>query len=225
MDQSGVLEPVAPGEAVPEFSVPAITRDGDIGLGDYRGRSPLMLGLFRGVYCPFCRRHIAMLDAIGRKLRHLGIETLAIVTTPVERARTYFRYRPTKMTLASDPAMSVHRALRLPSQKETEGPMQWPHTVNFKEVDTYLINPGDELAEAVPASQAGRLLDRKDGFTYEAGDSDEAQATWNQLGGLFLIDADGIVRWAYVEAMAGPADIGAFPKEADILAAATTLTP
>ena len=204
MDQNGFAKPVAPGEAAPEFSVPAITRDGDIGLGDYRG--PLMVGLFRGVYCPFCRRHIAMLDATGRKLLGIGVETLAIVTTPVERARTYFRYRPTKMTLASDPEMSVHRAFRLPSQKETEGPMQWPHTVNFKEIDTYLINPGDELAEAVPASQAGKLLDRKDGFA-----------------GLFLIDADGIVRWAYVEAMAGPADIGAFPKEADILAAAAVL--
>ncbi len=53
MDQNTISRPVAPGEAAPEFAVSAITRDGDIGLGDYRGRVPLMLGLFRGVYCPF----------------------------------------------------------------------------------------------------------------------------------------------------------------------------
>ena len=223
MDQSSISEPVAPGEAAPEFSVPAITRDGDIGLGDYRGRIPFMLGLFRGVYCSFCRRHIAMLDAIGRKLLGVGTETLAIVTTPVERARTYFRYRPTEMTLASDPAMSVHRAFRLPSWEVTDGPMQWPRKINLEEIDTFRINPFDELAEAVPVSQASKLLDREDGFAYEAGDREEANTTWNQLGGLYLIDADGIVRWAYVEAMAGPADIGAFPNEADMLAAATTL--
>ena len=223
MDQSSVSQPVAPGETAPDFSVSAITRDGNVGLGDYRGGTPLMLGLFRGVYCPFCRRHIAMLDAIGRKLLGVGTETLAIVTTPVERARAYFRYRPTKMTLGSDPAMSVHRAFRLPSHEETEGPMQWPHTINFKEINTYLVNPCDELAEAVPLPEAGKLLDRKDGFAYEAGDREEANTTWNQLGGLYLIDADGIVRWAYFEAIASPADFGAFPKEADILAAAAVL--
>ena len=39
-----------PGEPAPDFSVPAANRDGSVSLTDFRGRSPLLLALFRGVY-------------------------------------------------------------------------------------------------------------------------------------------------------------------------------
>ena len=44
-----------PGEPAPDFTLAAIHRDGTLALADYRGRSPLLLALFRGLYCPFCR--------------------------------------------------------------------------------------------------------------------------------------------------------------------------
>jgi hypothetical protein len=44
---------------------PAVHRDGTVPLGDYRGRSPLLLAFFRGIYCPFCRRQIAKLGPYG----------------------------------------------------------------------------------------------------------------------------------------------------------------
>ena len=56
-----------------------------------------------------------MLDTISRALIDVGVETLAIVTSPVERARLYFRYRPPKMLLASDTRMAVHGAFGLPT--------------------------------------------------------------------------------------------------------------
>jgi peroxiredoxin len=38
------------GDRVPEITVPAITRDGSVSLADYRGRSAVLLALFRGLY-------------------------------------------------------------------------------------------------------------------------------------------------------------------------------
>jgi peroxiredoxin len=42
--------PVQPGERAPDFTVAAVNRRGSVSLNDYRGRSPLLLALFRGVY-------------------------------------------------------------------------------------------------------------------------------------------------------------------------------
>lgn len=39
-----------PGQPAPDFTLPAIHREGKISLADYKGRSPLLLGLFRGIY-------------------------------------------------------------------------------------------------------------------------------------------------------------------------------
>jgi peroxiredoxin len=42
--------PVLPGEPAPDFTVAATNREGRLSLADYRGRSPLFLALFRGLY-------------------------------------------------------------------------------------------------------------------------------------------------------------------------------
>jgi peroxiredoxin len=39
-----------------------------VSLDDYRGRSPVLLAMFRGLYCPFCRRSIAQLGTTTDKL-------------------------------------------------------------------------------------------------------------------------------------------------------------
>jgi hypothetical protein len=53
--------PIRPGELAPDFTLPAVERDGTVSLADYRGRRPLFLALFIGLWCPFCRRAIAQL--------------------------------------------------------------------------------------------------------------------------------------------------------------------
>ena len=45
-----------PGDPAPDFALPAVNRDDQVSLDDYRGRSPVLVGLFRGLHCPFCRR-------------------------------------------------------------------------------------------------------------------------------------------------------------------------
>ena len=208
------------GEPAPDFVLPAITSDGDIALSDLRSRNPVLVGLYRGVYCAFCRRHLARLDAVGRELSSQGIETIAIVTSTVERARLYFKFRKTGLTLASDPAMSVHGAFGLPRFQVTEGPAQWPVSINLEQASTVRINPWGELPEAVPFPEAGMALDRKDGFTYEPTDGADAEASWNQLCGLFLIDPAGLVRWRHVEGEDGLEAITSAADPAEILAAA-----
>ena len=39
-----------PGDPAPNFALPAVNREGQVSLGDYRGRSPVLVGLFRGLH-------------------------------------------------------------------------------------------------------------------------------------------------------------------------------
>ena len=42
--------PLHPGDPAPHFELPAVNREGQVSLGDYRGRSPVLVGLFRGLH-------------------------------------------------------------------------------------------------------------------------------------------------------------------------------
>ena len=42
--------PVQPGEPAPDFTLPAADREESVSLADYRGRSPVLLTLLRGLY-------------------------------------------------------------------------------------------------------------------------------------------------------------------------------
>src|SRR5688500_4493642 len=134
--------PVAAGEPAPDFTLPAVDRQGLISLADYRERSPLFLALFIGLWCPFCRRSIAQMGATETKLKAIGVETLGIVATTPENAQLYFKFRPTKLRLASDPELSTHRAYGLPRPALTPEFETALHTTR--------INPTGELAEPRP---------------------------------------------------------------------------
>ena len=42
--------PLRPGDPAPSFALPAVNREGRVSLDDYRGRSPVLVGLFRGLH-------------------------------------------------------------------------------------------------------------------------------------------------------------------------------
>ena len=50
MTVNGRTTPMAPGEPAPDFTLVAAHGDGTVSLRDYRGRSPVLLALFRGLY-------------------------------------------------------------------------------------------------------------------------------------------------------------------------------
>ena len=111
--------PVVPGEPAPDFALPAVDGTATVSLADYRGRSPVFLSLLIGLWCPFCRRHIAQMGTIENKLKAAGVDTLGVVATPPENARLYFKFRPTRLRLAADPELTTHRAYGVPKPTPT----------------------------------------------------------------------------------------------------------
>ena len=64
--------PIQPGDRAPDFVVPSVNDDRTISLADYRGKTPVLLGLFRGLYCPFCRRSMAQMAAASSPVASLS---------------------------------------------------------------------------------------------------------------------------------------------------------
>jgi peroxiredoxin len=209
--------PIQPGEPAPEFSLPAINHEGIISLAEYRGRSPVFLALFVGLWCPFCRRSIAQMGTMESRIRAAGVETLGVVASAPENARLYFKYRPTRLRLAADPQLSTHRAFGVPKPEVTPELME--------QLGSTRINPTGELPEALPIPEAAMAVDRlHGGHTPTETDQADLQRQWPQLKGQFLIDREGIVRWTNIECGAeGLAGVGKFPTADEILAAIRAL--
>jgi peroxiredoxin len=224
MSEAWSCRAVQPGEPAPGFELPAVTRDGIIRLGDFRGSRPVLLGLFRGLHCPFCRRQIAALGALEDELRAKGVETLGVVTTPAERARTYIRFRPTRLLLASDEERTTHRAYGLARPEITESETAWPHRIALGDVKELRLNPTGELPEPMDPSSADEYLNAKDRFEPLPEEGERAEPAGVQLIGTFLVDRDGIVRWTFLEAANDPNDFGRFPEKREILAAVNSFT-
>jgi peroxiredoxin len=208
--------PVSPGAPAPGFALPAIDGSGTVSLEDYRGKTPLFLALFIGLWCPFCRRAIAEMTGTEPALKQLGVETLCVVATPPENAQLYFKYRPTRLRLAADPGLTTHRAYGVPKPATTPEFMA--------ALETTHVNPGGVLPEPLPVTQVAVALSKLDGYADNETDQADMQRQFPQLKGQFLIDRDGVVRWANIEcANEGLAGIGKFPSREEILAAARSL--
>ena len=214
--------PVVPGEPAPDFTLPAASHEGTVSLADYRGKTPVLLAMMRGLYCAFCRRHIAQLGATRQKLRPLGVEVLAIVAMPPERVRLYYRYRPVGVVLAADPELLTHRAYGVPQPAITP------------DISQAVVSRHLELARElqIPATDLAGIktaLCRRDGFQpVEAEQTDRRD--WSdrhgaQLTAQFLLDRDGIVRWVNIEgAKEELAGLEKFPTDEEFLTAAKRLS-
>jgi peroxiredoxin len=207
------------GQPAPDLTLPAISRDGQVTLADFRGRSPVLLAINRGLWCPFCRRALVQLGATAEKLRALGVETVAVVASGLDRARLYLRYRPSSLLLAADPDLTSHRTFGLPKPALTPELLEAAQSVR--------INPYGDLAAPVPVLEAVDVHNARDSFQLTDVDRHEMQSQFSggpQLTGQFLIDRAGIVRWLHVEcADEGLAGAGKFPSDEQFLAAARAL--
>jgi peroxiredoxin len=218
--------PLRPGDPAPQFLLPAVNREGQISLDDYRGRSPLLIGLFRGLHCPFCRRQLVQLGTTQDKLKAVGVETMAVVNTPLERARLYFKYRPARVLLSADPEAATHRSFGVPAGVlvEDESEASWAQgKVTMGQLLGVKVNPTGELPEPQNVFVASETLNKRDGFEVTEVDQQIAAAHGLQLGGHFLIDRTGIVRWRYIEAAERIEDLSKFPTDEEILGAARAL--
>jgi len=218
--------PTAVGDPAADFVVPAVDGDGTIALTDFKGRQPLFLGLYRGLHCPFCRRHLGQLDLLRTKLEPLGVATVAIVNTPLDRARLYFRMLRSTIRIGADPDRAVHHAYAVPKIEFVEPAARteaWPVQTTIDEFLSHRINPTGELEAPVNPLESNDLLNARDGFRMTEADTQVRERHGTQLVGMFLIDRDGIVRWRFLEGEASPADIGRFPTPQQIVDAAASL--
>jgi peroxiredoxin len=185
----------------------------------------LLLGLYRGLHCPFCRRQLVQLGTTQEKLKAAGVETLAVVNTPAERARLYFKYRPTRVVVAADPEAATHQAFGVPAGEfvEDEAAARWPWRATMAQFQSALVNPTGELPSPLNAFDANMVLNEKDGFQLTEVDEQILAAHATQLVGHFLIDRQGIIRWTHVEAEARATDLGKLPSDEEILAALASL--
>jgi peroxiredoxin len=205
------------GDSAPDFSVPAVREDRLISLADYRGTAPLLLGLFPGLYCPFCRRSLAQMSATSEKLKPLGVESLAVVGTELENARLYFQYRPSRLALGVDPQLITHSTYGVPRPEPTPELMQ--------AVEGVRINPTGELPEPLPMQAACIALNTRDRYELTSTDQREAQSMFTQMKGQFLIDRDGVIRWSNIECgKEGLSGLGKFPTHDELLEAARCVT-
>ena len=95
------------------------------------------------------------------------------------------------------------------------------------EVLRVVLDRNDWLARErglqVPAGGGKEALNREDGIEIAEYMAD-MQHHQTQFTAEFLIDADGIIRWAYVEcAREGLAGLDAFPSDEEVLRAARAL--
>ena len=156
------------------------------------------------------------LGTTAEKLQAVGVETLAIVASKAERARFYFRYRPVRLAVGADPELITHRAYGVPQSGVTPEIMQ--------AIQGVYRNLARELKLDVLDDQAREAIGRLDGF--EVTESEKAEFQWHQVQftGQFLVDRQGIVRWANIEcAQEGLAGIDKFPTDQELLAAARAL--
>jgi hypothetical protein len=156
------------------------------------------------------------LQTTAEKLRQVGVETLGIVGSPVERVRFYLRFRPSRCVLGADPDLTTHHAYGLP-----RGPMT-------AEIWGAVESASRDLARAigvpVPDSGATEAIDRLDGFETTDSERGEMERHGAQFTGQFLIDREGIVRWSSIEcAREGLAGIDKIPSDEELLAAARVL--
>jgi hypothetical protein len=90
---------------------------------------------------------------------------------------------------------------------------------------TTLVNPMGDLPRPMPVLEASHELNRIDGHELVESDRVEMERHFPLKVGQFLVDRQGIVRWANIEgAEEGLAGAGKFPTDEELLAAAREMS-
>ncbi|MGO4668061.1 peroxiredoxin-like family protein [Bosea sp. 2RAB26] len=214
------MVPLQPGDRAPNVVLDAITREGKIAIDDFRGQKPVLVGLYRGLHCAFCRRHIAAQAQLDPALRAAGVESLTVVNTPIERARLYFRYHPMPNLLAaSDPKRTSHQAFGLPNLEFTENETAWPHKVSVAAVLGMRVEIPGETPGPLDPLAGSQFLDNKDGYELTEADLEMKATGLGQLVGQFLLDRQGIVRWCFTEVPEGGRYMFGAPNPQELMSA------
>lgn len=178
--------PLGPGDRAPDFQLPAADREDTVHLAEHLRRGPVLLTLLRGLYCPFCRRHLTRVGQVAEPLRAAGIGLLGVVVASPQRARQYFGYRPTRFPVAAAPDRRVHQAYGL--AEVPRGPEL------REETERRSAAALQEIGLQPPAGEASQMFLSAGGFEMTPEDQTEFGRA-RQTVGYFLIAGDGVIRW------------------------------
>lgn len=152
------------------------------------------------------------LQTTAEKLHRVGVETLGIIGSAVERVRFYVRFRPVRCALGADPYLTTHRAYGVP-----HGPVT---TEAWGAIECASKDAARELGIQAAEGGAHEAIGRLDGFERTDSERREMEQHQLQFTGQFLIDREGIVRWSNIEcAKEGLAGIDKFPSDEELMAA------
>jgi peroxiredoxin len=225
MSTSIDLSPLRPGDRAPNVVLDAITQEGKIAIDDFRGQKPVLVGIFRGLHCPFCRRHIAAQARLDPELREKGVESLTVVNTPIDRARLYFRYHPMPNLLAAaDPERASHHAFGLPVVEFTENETAWPYKVSMPAIMGMQVDIPGVLPGPMNPMEAGDILESNDPYEMTEVDRQMSKAGQSQLVGQFLLDRQGIVRWSFTEVPENGRYMFGAPSPQELMSAVSEVT-
>ncbi len=182
---------LGPGQQAPDFELPAADVEGTVTLAAYLRRGPVLLIMLRGLYCPYCRRHISQLRPTCEALHASGIAVLGVLVVSPERARQYFGHFPACFPMAAAPDHAVHRAYGLPDLAKTP---DWV-AESERRASEILREQGLE----VPLGQARSAFRTSDNFAMTPEDQARQNRATSYAIGHFLIGRDGLIRWARVD--------------------------
>jgi len=174
---------VAVGSIAPDFELESV--QGPVfRLGAYRGAKSVALWFSRGFTCPFCRRFMAQLGQLHDRFQAANAEMVLLGPNLLKAARTYFQHQPPKFLFVCDPTKQIYTRYGL----RDEGALVANKNtiVSF----TYAYTHGDGLnttrASALDVF-SGNVIDRM---------RHHALSAIQQ--GMFIVDRDGLVRYANV---------------------------
>jgi hypothetical protein len=157
-----------------------------------------------------------LLSNTAKKLQAVGVQTVGVLASPPDQARLFFRFRPPRIRIGCDPELATHRAFGVPNVEVT--PELW------QAVQAAAVKELQGLGQDVPVAEAYDALGRLDGYTPTEGDLADFQRHRAQRTAQFLVDRDGIVRWAHVECAGDDlSGVDQMPSDGEVLEAARAL--
>ena len=220
MPENHTERPLQPGDRAPNIVLDAITRQGKVSIDEFRGQRPVLVGLFRGLHCPFCRRQIASMASLAGDLQETG-------DRQPDRGEHADRARPAVLPLSSaaEPARGIGSgadfAPRIwPAEFEfTESENAWPYKVSMGAVNSMRMEM-PRSPEPMDPFAAVEYLDKADGYEFTEADRQMIAGGEGQLVGEFLLDRDGVVRWCFTEVADDGRNMFGIPPRQEVMSAA-----
>ena len=166
---------IAPGFRLPSAQGP------DVALDDFRGQKNVIVWFTKGMGCVFCRQHMSQLSRVYPELQKRHTDVIQIVPGSLARARFYAAKYPLPFSYLCDVDDQVRRAWHVDVRRHGPG---WYFGALAKAMKTE--PPQNDFSQDKPMLGEMPTMLRDDD------------------AGLYLIDRDGVIRYAHVTAYIEP---------------------